>query len=124
MPNPAPAPLSAPPANHRGLGKQVGAKENRKLKARRRRPSIWFGFGMFGVVGWSVAVPILLVVLLGRWLDTVWPSQYSWTLMLLLGGVVMGCLNAWHWVQRERQLIEDEEINGSTPPDQETPPHA
>ena len=36
----------------------IGAKEARKLKARREaHHSLWFGMGMFGVVGWSGAPP-------------------------------------------------------------------
>jgi ATP synthase protein I len=40
---------------------QVGEKELRKVRARRQKNrSIWFGLGMFGVVGWSVAIPTLI----------------------------------------------------------------
>ncbi len=81
---------------------EVEAKEERKLKARREeRQKVWFGLGMFGLVGWSVAIPTLLGVALGVWIDATWPSRYSWTLMLLFVGIVIGCLNAWYWVQRE-----------------------
>jgi ATP synthase protein I len=80
----------------------IGAKEARKLKARREtHHSLWFGMGMFGVVGWSVAVPTVLGVIVGVWIDRSWPSRYSWTLMLLFMGVILGCLNAWFWVQQE-----------------------
>jgi ATP synthase protein I len=80
----------------------VGRKEQRKLDARRKdhRP-IWFGLGMFGLVGWSVAIPTLIGVALGIWIDKTYPSQYSWTLMCLIIGVIVGCLNAWFWVKRE-----------------------
>ena len=37
----------------------------------------------------------------GVWIDTKWPSRYSWTLLLLMAGVMLGCLNAWYWVTRE-----------------------
>lgn len=81
---------------------EVGAKENRKLKAERRKDQdLWFGLGMFGLVGWSVALPTLLGVAIGIWIDTRWPSRYSWTLMCLFIGVIVGCLNAWFWVKRE-----------------------
>jgi ATP synthase protein I len=84
------------------LTRRVALKENRKLKARRERDrSVWFGLGMFGMVGWSVAVPTLIGIALGIWIDTTWSSSYSWTLMLLFVGVVIGCLNAWYWVKRE-----------------------
>lgn len=82
----------------------IGAKEARKLKARREQNrSIWFGLGTFGLVGWSVAIPTLLGVAVGLWIDVTWPSRFSWTLMLLFVGVIVGCLNAWYWIQRESQ---------------------
>jgi len=88
--------------NEEEFGRQVGAKEARKLEARRGdRPKVWFGLGMFGLVGWSVAIPTLIGVALGVWIDMRWPSRFSWTIMLLFLGVVIGCVNAWYWVQRE-----------------------
>jgi hypothetical protein len=39
---------------------KVGAKASRKLKARRNSTQgIWFGLGMMGLIGWSVAIPTL-----------------------------------------------------------------
>jgi ATP synthase protein I len=40
-------------------------------------------------------------VALGLWLDSRFPSRVSWTLTLLLTGVLLGSLNAWYWVKRE-----------------------
>ncbi|HKK29224.1 MAG TPA: AtpZ/AtpI family protein [Alphaproteobacteria bacterium] len=75
---------------------------DRKIKARRtQKRGVWFGLGMFGLVGWAVAVPTLLGIALGLWLDSVTDSDMSWTLAMLLAGVALGCLNAWYWVQRE-----------------------
>lgn len=86
----------------RRLETEVAQKQHRKLQARHEGDrSAWFGLGMFGLVGWSVAVPTLLGIALGLWIDVRWPSRFSWTLMLLLIGVTIGCLNAWWWVQRE-----------------------
>ncbi len=81
---------------------KIGEKEQRKMKARREKEKDhWFWLGMFGLVGWSVAVPTVLGVALGVWIDRKWPSPYSWTLMFLFIGVVLGCLNAWFWIKRE-----------------------
>ena len=93
------------------LGQQVGAKEHRKLKARRRgAQGVWFGLGMMGLVGWSVVVPTLLGAALGIWLDNNHPGSYSWTLTLLVVGLVIGCLNAWHWVAKEdKEMREGQE---------------
>lgn len=76
----------------------------RKEKARQAGgPGVWFGLGMFGLVGWAVAVPTLIGVALGVWLDKIAPQAFSWTLALLLAGVTLGCLNAWLWVEKERK---------------------
>lgn len=86
------------------LQREVDAQQARKLAARSEGEySAWFGLGMFGLVGWSVAVPTLLGVALGLWVDERWPSRFSWTLMLLVMGAAVGCLNAWWWMQREGQ---------------------
>ena len=85
-----------------GLIETVGTKENRKIRARQEEDrGVWFGLGMFGLVGWSVAIPALIGIAAGIWIDKRWPSPYSWTLMLLVIGVMVGCLNAWYWVRRE-----------------------
>ena len=85
-----------------GFIETVGTKENRKIRARQEEDrGVWFGLGMFGLVGWAVAIPALIGIAVGVWIDKRWPSPYSWTLMLLVIGVVVGCLNAWYWVRRE-----------------------
>lgn len=91
------------------FSRKIGANAARKLKAQRRAArNIWFGFGMFGLIGWSVAVPTLLGAGLGLWLDKHYPSSRSWTLALLLAGLVIGCFNAWHWVARQDRAIHTE----------------
>ncbi len=92
---------------------EVGAKAARKLTARRNpAPGVWFGLGMMGLIGWSVAVPTLLGAALGLWLDNHHPGSHSWTLALLVAGLVIGCFNAWHWVATEEQAMRDEQENG------------
>ena len=104
-----------PPRPRRGLEERVGAREQRKLRARSSRDrTVFHGLGAAGIVGWSVAVPTVLGALLGIWIDRSWPSDTSWTLALLLGGVALGCLNAWYWVSLESRSIEkDQEEDGS-----------
>jgi ATP synthase protein I len=84
------------------VGERIGRKAERKLKARDEpKRGLWFGLGMFGLVGWSVAIPTLAGVALGLWMDEAFADEVSWTLTMLLVGVALGCLNAWWWVQRE-----------------------
>lgn len=88
---------------------QVSAKAARKLKARRRSAQgVWFGLGMMGLIGWSVAIPTLLGAALGLWLDRRFPGGRSWTLALLVAGLAVGCSNAWFWVAKEEKAMRDE----------------
>jgi ATP synthase protein I len=86
---------------------EVGTKAARKLGAQRKPTRVWFGLGMMGLIGWSVAVPTVLGAALGLWLDQR-DSRHSWTLALLMAGLVIGCLNAWHWVAAEDKTIREE----------------
>jgi len=89
---------------------EVGKKAYRRIKARRTRDrSVWFGLGMFGMVGWTVAITTVIGVALGVWIDRTWPGPYSWTLTLLFIGLIVGCLNAWYWVNRESRLDDDDD---------------
>ena len=92
------------------LADQIGQKAARKLHARKQgEPAVWLGLGMMGIVGWSVAVPTLLGAALGLWLDQEYPGSRSWTLALLVAGLMLGCINAWHWVAREEKAMRDEQ---------------
>jgi ATP synthase protein I len=92
------------------LSEQVGAKAQRKLKARRNSAhNVWFGLGMMGLIGWSVAIPTLLGAALGIWLDQHYPGRHAWTLALLVAGLAVGCFNAWHWVAKEDQEMREEQ---------------
>jgi ATP synthase protein I len=96
--------------NGDALARQVGAKADRKLKARRNpTPGVWFGLGMMGLIGWSVVVPTLLGAGLGLWLDKHYPGGHSWTLALLVAGLAIGCFNAWHWVANEEKAMRDDD---------------
>jgi ATP synthase protein I len=86
---------------------KIGAKEARKMKARRTKAKgVWFGLGTMGMIGWSVAVPTLIGVAIGVWLDMRYPGQISWTLTFLSLGLILGCFSAWHWIRKEQGNIE------------------
>jgi ATP synthase protein I len=106
--NEVPRDDSAKPAA--GFVEKTGAQAARKLKARRNAAhGVWFGLGMMGLIGWSVAIPTLLGAALGLWLDKRHAGTHSWTLALLVAGLTIGCLNAWHWVAKEDKAMRDEQ---------------
>jgi ATP synthase protein I len=108
-------PLKSRPEYRSKLAPKIHKKEARKLRARQAgRHHPLQAVGLFGVVGWSVALPTLLSLALGIWIDRTWPSSFSWTLLLLLVGIILGCWNAWKVIQRELGMI-------STHKDQDAP---
>jgi ATP synthase protein I len=95
----------APPSSaggDRAFVDQIGRSVQRKLTAKGQEGNpLWAGLGMAGLVGWSVCVPTLLGVMLGVWVDRHHPGRHSWTLALLVAGLVLGCANAWRWLSHQ-----------------------
>ena len=60
------------------------------------------GLGVFGVIGWSIAIPTVGGAFLGVWLNRVAPQSFSWPIALILGGVVVGAMVAWSWIDKTR----------------------
>jgi ATP synthase protein I len=83
----------------------IGDKEQLRLKGQGDKHSAWRGFGLFGMIGWSVVVPTLLGVALGLWLDKKYPQHFSWTLSGLITGLTGGCVIAWGWISKENKAI-------------------
>lgn len=67
-----------------------------------RKYSPLSGLGVFGVIGWSIAIPTVAGAFLGVWLNRVAPQNFSWPIALILGGVVVGAMVAWSWVDKNQ----------------------
>ncbi|MFD1008436.1 AtpZ/AtpI family protein [Oceanisphaera ostreae] len=59
------------------------------------------GFSTFGIIGWSIAVPTVGGAFLGVWLDKIAPQSFSWPMALILGGIMIGGIIAWNWINKE-----------------------
>lgn len=89
------------------LSQLIQIREMQKIKERRRsKHAVLKGIGLFGLIGWSVVVPTLLGTYVGIWIDRTYPSVHSWTLTLLLTGLIVGCAGAWYWLSREKKDIQ------------------
>jgi ATP synthase protein I len=88
------------------MARDVARRAERRIRARGSdERGVWFGLGMYGLVGWSIAGPTVLGVALGLWIDSRAPGGPSWTLMLLFAGLIVGCWTAWYWVSKEQRAI-------------------
>jgi ATP synthase protein I len=103
-------PTNPKPSADDRLLQQIASQAKRKRKALRQgAPGVWLGLGLMGIVGWSVVVPTLAGAALGLWLDSRYPGGRSWTLALLMAGLTLGCINAWHWVSREDEAMHKDD---------------
>jgi ATP synthase protein I len=97
------------PGEQKKFISEVNVRERRKIRARdKKTDEFWFGLGTFGMVGWAVSIPTVLGIFLGVWIDSKWPGPISWTISLLVIGLLLGCLNAWFWLNRQRRIINRE----------------
>lgn len=85
------------------IARKIARQEKRKLKAQQTNNNVWSGIGMMGMVGWSVVMPTLLGAAAGFWMDKHFPKIFSWTLSLLLVGLITGSIVAWYWVDKENK---------------------
>lgn len=78
-------------------------RHSKRMKSNRENPgpSPLRGIGTFGMIGWSIAVPTVGGAFLGRWLDRAYPQTFSWTIALILGGIVVGALIVMSWIKKE-----------------------
>ena len=80
---------------------KVQSDARHRIRGRNKRDTLVFGLGTFGIVGWSVVVPTIVGIAVGVQLDKNSQANFSWTLTLLFAGVILGCFNAWYWVQQK-----------------------
>lgn len=76
-------------------------RERRTLAVREGERSIGQNLAMIGALGWTIVVPTLSGLFLGRWLDRIFASGLFWTLGLLTLGLATGCTLSWKRMHRE-----------------------
>lgn len=82
----------------------IDTQARRRIRSMRNgRRGVLFWVGMFGLVGWSVALPTIIGAAAGNFIDRRWDSSISWTLTLLVVGLFIGCLTAWRWLRTESE---------------------
>ena len=64
-------------------------------------PSLGARLGQIGVLGWTIVVPTLLGLFLGRWLDKQLETGIFFSAPLLMLGAAAGLWFAWKWMHRD-----------------------
>lgn len=70
------------------------------------KKSVYTTFAMISQVGISMVVPILLCTYAGVWLED--KFDFSWTVIMIVVGVLAGVRNVIALVKRMKQITEEE----------------
>lgn len=86
------------------------ASRGARLQRHRERGhrGIWLGLATFGMVGWSIAIPALLGIAIGLWLDNQLGSGRRYTLSFFMAGLAFGMVNVWRWINEYRDEPDDD----------------
>jgi ATP synthase protein I len=103
MSNPNPSGKSKLPAAAENMIAQVESRARMRVRTQPGYRSFWRPVATVGLIGWTVVIPMLIGIAVGTWIDRTWPSRFSWTLMLLVGGLGLGCVSAWNRIRDEQE---------------------
>ncbi|WP_041778119.1 AtpZ/AtpI family protein [Beijerinckia indica] len=76
------------------------AAERARKGAENPEPSLGARLGQIGILGWTIVVPTLLALLLGRWLDQIFATGIFFSAPLIMIGAGIGFWSAWKWMHR------------------------
>ncbi len=83
-------------------------QKTHQMQKRHENP-IAFNVVVLSIYGWHIAIPVLLGIFTGQYVDKHWPlPPLSWTLNFILIGFGLGFYNATRWIRREG-IIQDKE---------------
>lgn len=66
-------------------------------------PSLGSRLAQIGVLGWTIVVPTLIGLALGRWLDRLFGTRVFFSAPLLMIGAAFGLWSAWKWMHRQQR---------------------
>jgi ATP synthase protein I len=89
----------APPGDPE-LDEAVRVRRARRERGRRDgERSLAQNLALAGVLGWTIVLPSLAGIAIGRWIDGALDTGIVFTSALLVIGVALGCALAWRRIQ-------------------------
>lgn len=70
-------------------------------------PSLGARLGQIGILGWTIVLPTLLCLALGRWLDRTLGTRVFFSAPLVMIGAAIGLWSAWRWMHRQQRRDRD-----------------
>ena len=94
--------MTLPSENHERLREAVKTRRERRERWQREgERSLGQNLAMIGALGWTITLPTLIGIFVGRWLDRSFNAGIFWTLALLTAGLAIGCSFAWKRMHSE-----------------------
>ena len=83
------------------LRQNIEKQAQRMTQADKERPTLLAQTVFLGTLALLFVVPVVGGAYLGHWLDSQQTGySYRWTMSLLLGGLIIGALNVYLYIQR------------------------
>lgn len=76
------------------------AAERDRKSVEEPEPSLGVRLGQIGILGWTIIVPTLLGVILGRFIDRSLGTGIFFSAPLIMIGAAFGLWSAWKWMHR------------------------
>jgi ATP synthase protein I len=76
------------------------AAERSKAGKKNPEPSLGARLGQIGILGWTIVVPTLIGLFVGRWLDRILGTGVLFSAPLIMIGAAVGFWSAWKWMHR------------------------
>lgn len=77
------------------------AAERRELLRKQAEPSLGRRLGQIGALGWTIVLPALAGLSIGRWLDRTYATGVFFSAPLVMIGAGAGLWLAWKWMSRQ-----------------------
>lgn len=91
------------------IQKKISRRE--KSQHRRRLQSPLQYLYDFGLVGFNIAVALIIMLSIGHWLSKKYPSHYGiFMLYSIIFGLFLGVYNSYRLIKREQQRLDSEDI--------------
>ncbi|MHA1550048.1 MAG: AtpZ/AtpI family protein [Alphaproteobacteria bacterium] len=89
------------------LTKIIEKKVSRRVRAKKEHNNNWRMTSFFGLIGFSIVIPLAGLIWLGTYLDKTYPNApVSWTMIGIFVGLIVGGYNAWRWIKAEQTQIK------------------
>lgn len=92
------------------LQRQLNKSANQLLKKadkRAERPTrtLFHNASILSIYGWQIVIPVIVGILLGKFLDEVYPHPvFSWQLNFIILGFIIGLIDANLWLKKSFKI--------------------